>query len=311
MGMAPTNQLLQPDPPTQIDDSRRVAADTGFLDSFELTAELAAGGAAFLVAILALVLAFTTLRRFNTLRALLEDEFADKMGDQVIPVSVSSSYDPGDGASDRISFADILRDVKHLKAANDALRDENESLKNRLARLESLLEQRAYADRTPLISPQAASPDPLREPGVPARTSAGPVSNADISGALDRARSVADRAASLFDHSFELQDFAEKNGLVFMKVSEGGLRPIELRASHNDRWMLAAPDQQTGLACLHFGPRVARERIKLRLNNRFLDACAPFFEIDRSAGRLELIEPAVITISDQGCDVVRKGAMTA
>lgn len=308
MAASRAGSLAQPELLTTIEDPVRATIGPELAGGLALTPGVAAGAAAFLVALIALAVALTALRRLNVLRAHLNTTPAEPMDEPLNLTSALHSPNSDADATQRNSLVAVLEDVRHLKAANAALRDENASLKDRLGRLESLLDERRAGEP---VSAGPAQPAFESSPPTPGSVSPRSASEREVDGVRERTRALAERAAELFDHSFELQDYAEKNGLVFMKVVDGGLRPIELRASHNDRWMLAVPDRETGLACLHFGPRVARERIKLRVNSRFLAACEPFFEVNRSSGRLDLDAPAVIAVTADGADIVRKGALSA
>lgn len=128
-----------------------------------------------------------------------------------------------------------------------------------------------------------------------------------------RTRDAAVQLQALYDRPYPLQAEVSRSGAVFLRMNaNGGLVTEPASGPHSDRWFLAVKDSVSEAYALYFGPRVARERTKLRVASDFLASVEAFYEVRQGFNNLELVEPCIIDIDASGTvSVVDRGVAQA
>lgn len=128
-----------------------------------------------------------------------------------------------------------------------------------------------------------------------------------------RARDAAAQLQALYDRPYPLQAEVSRTGAVFLRMNaSGGLVPEPASGPHSDRWFLAVKDSTSEAYALYFGPRVVRERTKLRVASDFLASLETYFEVRQGFNNLELADACIIDIDAFGAvSVLERGAVQA
>lgn len=128
-----------------------------------------------------------------------------------------------------------------------------------------------------------------------------------------RTRDAAAQLQALYDRPYPLQAEVSRTGAVFLRMNaSGGLVPEPASGPHSDRWFLAVKDSTSEAYALYFGPRVVRERTKLRVASDFLASLETYFEVRQGFNNLELADACIIDIDASGAvSVLERGAAQA
>lgn len=262
-----------------------VAAHAGGAPDLTLLALGVVAGLALLLAVFALVFGFQSSSKFK--------RFEAKFRAQTInPEAPDMVTQPGSAhLKDDASSAPTQEDYQRLKSLY-------EQLKQEVRRLEAELRRQT---EVPVQVNPAPAPTLTPAQESAASSGAGASPSLDVDAVRSRTRSAAASLQSLYDRPFPLQAEATRNGSVFLRMNaSGALVPEPVSGPHSDRWFLAVKDSVTGRYALYFGPRVIRERTKLRVASDFLASLEAYYTVRQGFNNLELVDACIIEIDGAG-----------
>ncbi|MCC5995860.1 MAG: hypothetical protein JJU18_05765 [Oceanicaulis sp.] len=121
----------------------------------------------------------------------------------------------------------------------------------------------------------------------------------------ERTRLASADLTACFERPYPLQSAARRIGAKFFRLSSSGeLVGEDEGGPHSDRWFMAVPDSKSSAYTLHFGPRVMRERTKLRVSSQFIASLEAYFDIQHGYHNLEQIDSAVVELVQGGAPII-------